>query len=277
MLASKPGTIRLGHEYWPEQEMLKTPFYEEYLRKFDIRHMAALVTEPRAGFVESLSLYRGHSAERFDQESVAALDFLYPHLQTAFYNRRKLLALEARVSQLEAALDNLDCPLVQLNSSFKAALANRSARKILNAREGLLFRNGRLHAGSPPESASLYQVLSKAVNAGMRRTFASPAWLSISRLAKRALQLTATPLLSEAHQSPGGAVAAVFITDPEPTPRLPCKLLLTLYGLTRMEAQLALQLLSGMSLEEAVKSRLPSGNCRRLTQPEMPAAASKSM
>jgi hypothetical protein len=65
--------------------------------KFDLRHMAAVITEPRAGFTESLSLNRGHGAERFDRESIAALDFLYPHLQTAFYTRKKLLALEARI------------------------------------------------------------------------------------------------------------------------------------------------------------------------------------
>jgi len=253
MLATSPGRLCLGQDYWPERDMLRSEFYQDLLKGFDMRYMAAVLTRPHMGFRESLSLYRGHEAVRFDRESVAMLDFLYPHLETALHTRRRLMTLETRVGDLETALDQMACPLILVSASLRVVLVNRSARVILDAADGLILRNGRLDTKNSAESATLKSVLSKAVSGALRLSFHHAGAMTISRPPRKLLQLVAAPLMHSSSPFPGGAAALVFLTDPESAPQLPGEILQALYGLTLTETRLSLLLLEGTSLNEAAE------------------------
>ena len=82
---------------------LKSTFYNEFLKRFDTCQMACLATVGSQGIFEALSIYRGPSENEFAKDQLAALQIIVPHLQTALYTRRKLLALESRVSDLVGA------------------------------------------------------------------------------------------------------------------------------------------------------------------------------
>ncbi len=239
-----------GEEIWPGRELLKSTFYNEFLKEIDICGMACIgVSAPSRAF-ESLSIYRGPSEGEFDRKHLTALELVTPHLRTALYTRRKLLELESRVSDMETALDHLHTALVLVDATGKVLFANRNAREIVDRHEGLAFCRGELVAQDISARATLRSLLVAAISASTGKGKQSA--MLISRPAKRPLQIVAVPSPRETTLPiPGKTAAIVFITDPDQRPAAQPETLRLLYGLTRAETNLAMLLLDGKSLSEA--------------------------
>jgi len=126
--------------------MLKSVFYNEFLRTFDTCEVAGLPVVITPTVFETLSIYRGPSEQEFSSEQLTPLEIIAPHLKTALYTRRKMLALESRVNDLETALDQLTSALVMIDAAGKAAFVNTSARQTLGM--GSVSRMG----GSSPRA-----------------------------------------------------------------------------------------------------------------------------
>ena len=194
---SEIGKVLQGEEIWPSDELLKSTFYNEFLKELDVSRMAcvAFAAPPRA--FESLSIYRGPSEEEFDRKHLAALELVTPHLANALYTRRKLVELESRVSDMETALDHLHTALVLVDATAKVVFANRNARAIVDLRDGLPFCRGELIAQDAAAGAALRSILATAVSPGTRKD--EPSAMLISRRTKRPLQIVAVPYPPEKH------------------------------------------------------------------------------
>jgi DNA-binding CsgD family transcriptional regulator/PAS domain-containing protein len=260
---SGPGRLRLGVEVWPQNEMPGHPFYEDFLKKYDVQHMSAVVTVSSSVLTEHLSLYRGAREEAFEvrsmREQMEILQAVIPHLQIALLTRRKLLALEERVSDLEDALDCVSSALVLLDGKGRCILANRAARAILDQRSGLSLERSLLAARGAGESARLREAIAVAIATGEGKCTRAAGAVTVSRPGRRPLHVVVAPFRSEGPSlghSLGGAMprrtaAIVFLHDPEEKASLPSETLRLLFGLTPAEARLALAMLDGRSLAEA--------------------------
>jgi DNA-binding CsgD family transcriptional regulator/PAS domain-containing protein len=245
------GKVVQGEEIWPGRELLKSTFYNEFLKEVDVCRMACVgVALPPRSF-ECLSLYRGPSEEEFDREQLTALELVTPHLQTALYTRRKLLELESRVCDMETALDHLHTALVLVDPTAKVLFANRKARAMVDRRDGLVFCRGELIAQDVSARATLRAIMAAAIGGSIEKD--KPGAMLISRPIKKPLQIVAVPCPPETLSMPGRAAAVVFITDPEQGPTAQPEMLRLLYGLTRAEIKLAMLLLDGKSLSEAAE------------------------
>lgn len=243
--------VVLGEELWPQTSLLKSTFYNEFLKRFDTCQMACLASAGGPGIFEALSIYRGLSEEEFDPQRLANLQSISSYLKTALYTRRKLLALESRIIDLEIALDQMASALILIDGIGKTVFVNKNARTILDRRDGLSLHKGRLASQSIPENSRLHEILAKAILASTGKANANPGAMRVSRANKRPIQLVAAPLRSETFPIPGKAVAIVFLTDPDQKPVPPAEVLRILFGLTQAETRLALSLLDGNSLSEA--------------------------
>jgi DNA-binding CsgD family transcriptional regulator/PAS domain-containing protein len=248
------GKIFQGQDIWPEQSLLKSVFYNEFLKVFDVCEMAGLASAGSGGVFDVLSIYRGPHEVPFDKEHFATLQTFVPHLQTALALRRRLLALKSRVSDLENAFDQLETALILVDVEAKPIFVNRAARQICDQKDGLYMSTSRLAAEIPAENGRLREVIAKAILAGRSKSLEHGGAILISRGNKRPLQILAAPRISHNRETPKGAVAVVFISDPELKPALRSNILRQLYGLTHAEARLALSLLDGKSLTEAADS-----------------------
>ena len=245
-----PGRIIQGVEIWPEESFQKSVFYNEFLKRYDVCEMAAVLAGRSAHVFEALSFYRSPCETPFEKEQLAILQTIVPHLQTALAIRRRFLTLESRVSDLETALDQLGTALVLLDAEAKPILANRAARQICDQRDGLDLSASRLSAHEPSENARLREIIARAISVGRNKSTEHGGAMLVSRIDKRPLQILAAPFISHGLAAPRGAVAVVFISDPEQKPALRSQILRELYGLTQAEARLSLLLLDGGSLAE---------------------------
>jgi DNA-binding CsgD family transcriptional regulator/PAS domain-containing protein len=250
---SGPGIFR-GEDLWTQAEMRNSVFYNEFLRPFDVCELAALVVRNRNPQFEGLSIYRGPNEQAFDNGHFAALRFLSPHLQTALGMRRRLVALESRVNDLENALDQLETALVIFDSAAKPVFANRAARQLYSANSGIEITPTRVTVLDPTENARLQAIIARAVCAGTRGANQFGGAMLVSRSDKPPLQILAGPFNEHTTHAPRGAVAALFISDPERTPGCRPEVLRELYGLTPAETRLAVLLTTGRSLPDLAES-----------------------
>jgi DNA-binding CsgD family transcriptional regulator/PAS domain-containing protein len=251
---ARPGAILRGAEIWPEESFLKSVFYNEFLKRVDVCEMAALFGAKYDGGCDALSLFRGPHEASLDDEQLALLQSIAPHLQAALAVRHRLSGLESRISDLETALDQLQTALVLIDAKGRPVLANQAARHICDQPNSLRLSAQRLTALDPTENSRLSEIITRAISACIHKSGQFGGATLISRPGKRPLQILAAPFFSQSKAFPRGAVAVVFISDPEQKPAVLSEILHTLYGLTEAESRLAISLLDGKSLAEAADS-----------------------
>jgi DNA-binding CsgD family transcriptional regulator len=244
-----PGKVVRGEEIWPEYLMRQSVFYNEFLKKYDVCQMAVLVSSGTPGLFEALSIYRGPQENPFENEQLAILQELSPHLQTALSLRRRLLALERRATDLENGLNKLATAVVLVDAAGKPIFVNRAATQICSQRDGLCLSTSCVSVEDVKENGRLREIISKATSALGTTNPGSGSAMLISRDGRRPLQLFAAPFLSE-HSRPRGAAVILFISDPELKPAVRSDVLRELYGLTQAETRVALSLLADQSLVE---------------------------
>jgi PAS domain-containing protein len=144
--------------------MQESVFFNEFLKKYDVCQMAVFAGAGSNDVFEALSIYRGPREAPFDKEQLAILQMLAPHLQTAFSLRRRLLALESRVTDLETALDQLGTALVLIDIEGKPIFVNRAARSIFGHRAGLYLSTSRIAAENPTENGRLREIIARAIS-----------------------------------------------------------------------------------------------------------------
>lgn len=249
----KQGRAYVGEEIWPSSEMLQSLYYNEFLNRFDMRHMATVTTLINATTMEHLTLCRGTKQGEFSREVLRTIEAIVPHLQMALATRRRLLDLESRVSGLENAFDRLDSALVLLDAEGQVVLVNRAASVILSKTEGLSLGKSKLMATGTAVSARLKALIAEAIATATGKGLHGGGALQIPRTGTRPLQLLISPIRIEEGALPGSAVAVVFFNDPDCIPAVPADVLRELFGLTFAEARLAQDLVAGKSLLEAAE------------------------
>jgi len=245
------GKVLIGAEVWPERELLRSVFYNEFLEQHNIRSVASIAMGNLPREFEALSVYRSNTDQEFTMEEAAVLLMLQPHLQTALATRRRLAGLESRLNDLENAFNSLESAVVLLNAAGRVVFVNAAAHSILSRGDGLFLGKGnQLATRRAPESAKLRELISKAICTAMGNDPLGGGVMPFPRLGKRPLHLLVSPLCSTNPMSPQSAVVAVFLVDPEQNETVPADVLRTLFGLSRAEARLALSVLGGNSLSE---------------------------
>jgi DNA-binding CsgD family transcriptional regulator len=136
---------------------------------------------------------------------------------------------------------------------YLGLVAGTTGLGICGQRDGLYLSASRIAAENPTENGRLREIIAKAISTGMSKSLESGGAMLISRADLRSLQVLAAPFVSN-NLGPKGAVAIVFISDPEQKPTLRSNALRELYGLTQAETRLALSLLDGRSLIKTADS-----------------------
>ena len=247
------------------KEWLKCAFYQEYLKPLDIRHLLGADIYTNEGIECRLRITRTHDAKPFSAGDRTLVRFLLPHLKRSIQLHARLDYLECERQLFAGTVNRMLLGMISFAQDGGIVEMNQEAKRILAEKDGIWITSNSLCVDSSQESRELQRML--------RQALAGPSdsegpgvveALSISRPSGRAklgLLIKSIPLgqWSESTQRPA---AAVFLRDPESNAVQPShELVRRLFGLTRMEAQLALLLADGFTLDEAAEKM----NVRRNT------------
>lgn len=139
-----PGYVADSERFVSKAELKRTRFWAEALRPVDICHSTGIVIASSDSFAASLTLSRDEARGPFEDESLAFLRRLAPHL----INALALLERFAVHEQFERALD-LSAPAVPvwlLASDGRVLRANQAASAVLQQGHGLKMKDGRILA-----------------------------------------------------------------------------------------------------------------------------------
>lgn len=184
------------------------------------------------------------------------LKTLVSHLVRGARLRASLAELQSLRTLCRESADLSPYALVVLDNAGEVFLANRKA-EALHLRDGLTLARGGLRAALDKEQQRLHREIQCLVTA---RAPGAPGAagidLRITRPAnRRPYQLMLVPLAQRFACEGRRPAAAVIVFDPEETSSAPVQRCRELFGLTRAEAEVALAVMQGRSIEEDAAAR----------------------
>jgi DNA-binding CsgD family transcriptional regulator/PAS domain-containing protein len=264
------GSVVHVHSLWPMEQMLKTPFYNEVLRRQDVLYGAACLFQRTARVHGLVTLNRSERAGPFDETSFRVLRILAPHVRRAVQVTTELGAAAQEREHFVTALDRLAVGVILTSEQGKALHLNSAAERILASGDGLAMRQGHTIPGSHLEQQRLRQLIGLAtVNASsallqrsgicaVRRPSGKPPWLL---LVAPCGHLQAGDLVSK-HPA-----CLILIRDPEKQTGNAAFALQELFGLTAQESRIALAVSEGHGIAHvADEMRLSSLTVRNHLQ-----------
>ncbi|TXK30951.1 helix-turn-helix transcriptional regulator [Ottowia sp. GY511] len=265
------GNVMLGTQLVPDEQLVRSVFYREFLSRLNIRRMCTSVVF--AGTVARLpmtacAIYRGSEYDDFDASHCHLLQLTARHLSQALGAMLQLRDTEFRLATSLQGLDRLTVGVLLLGQRGEALFANRSALALLSRGRGLSLRAGHplqdgigwLQAADDRSHTALHAGIRAALaNDPLQPTHFSHGLRIARGSATGELVVQIVPVIEQdpvwGMLQPG---ALVFVTDAEQTPRLDASMLQRLYGVSAAECRVAQELLHGDTLQD-VAQRLNLG------------------
>jgi DNA-binding CsgD family transcriptional regulator len=248
-LTAASGTVMNGDALVEPREFRRTAFFHEFGLRNHVTQALTCFVEASDERVAVVSVNRGEHHPRFGRAETATLQRIAPHL-------RRALAVQARLDGGPIPspgtpdfdlTEHLAHGFMLLEPDGRIISANRAARTILDARDGLLSERGFLRASSPARHAELAALFCAHETLG---THSGEFGLQLPRPSgARPYTVVASPVYRP--EAPDRRRIAVFVSDPEWRPLPPDAYLRTAWGLTAAEAALVRLLVSGRTLGDA--------------------------
>jgi DNA-binding CsgD family transcriptional regulator/PAS domain-containing protein len=243
--------LLVSQEVIRDGDLLKTEYYQEFLRRRDIFYIIGGVVTRTATSNALLSLARSREVGPFTSAEKESVTLLMPHLRRA----AKLSREFARIRQeRDSLLDRLSMGFVVLDGNGKITFMNRAAELILERSDGICSHANGISATEPGESGQFRKMIANATLTSARKAMNGGGSMAITRACGRPLTLKVSPLMpspaSPLSQEPG---VVVFLTDPDASEPSEPERLAAMFGLTPAESRMADQLVQGRTLAEAAE------------------------
>lgn len=215
------GRVLVSDALISKAVLKKTEFYTGWLREQDVLHSLAAVIERTDDRLTFLAVQRSPRRGSFGADEVRFVEPLMTHLRRAFELHRRLGARRARDEALVEVAERSHGGMFIVDRRGRVIFANRAAT----------------HLGRDTTDA----VLATAARGGgvVRRIAQSSLWVRVTPL-RASRTLLGVP----------GAAYAIFVIAPGRPPVPSMRALRELFGLTTMEASVALALARGASLRQ---------------------------
>jgi DNA-binding CsgD family transcriptional regulator/PAS domain-containing protein len=249
------GKVITVEELIGGDEWLRSAIYLEYLRHLDVRHIVGADIRTQDGIGCRLRVTRSHRAAPFNTEEKALLQFLLPHLKSAIQLYSRIESLECERQVFAGTVNRMLLGMVSFAQNGDIIEINQEARRILSQKDGLGLVGNHLLIESRQERRDFQSMLQLALatpeQKGSSMVQAMPITCPSGR-GQLGILIRPFPRGGAWLENRMRAAAIVYIRDPETgTPQPSYELVRRLFGLTRVEAQLALLLAEGLTLDEA--------------------------
>lgn len=242
-----------------DADFLRSEMYNEIVRPMNGFRAGVFAWQGRVRS-RYVAVCRPPEVPDFTPAELQALQLVMPHFAAAQRLRKRLAANDLLVAGSHAALDALDGGVILVDGECRPHFVNRRAAEIARRHRGLRLSSAGVAGLLPSETGLLRQVV-----AAMSAVLARPADAALSRSAAAAsarlclsdpeggappLVLTVAPItaVDPVDGRCGPARAAIFIAAPDETRSVDETALITAFGLTVREAEVASRLASGATI-----------------------------
>ena len=241
--------VRLQDHWLPREDLLKTEFYNDFLRPQDV-HSTLLVQLTVAGReTVVININRTHAAGGFGPEHVAFARKLRPHFARAFALSSRFGGINAREPEARRLLDMVTGPVFVVAADGHIDFANAAAERLDDCSFGLRVTRGRLEASDGIVARRLDQLIGAATApAGSPRTGGTLP------LGPGGASLTVSPIGAGISDVLAGGPRAIIVLSAPIATGQPVDNLKKRYGLTNAEARVAVAIAGGASPREVAET-----------------------
>jgi DNA-binding CsgD family transcriptional regulator len=242
---------------YPEQFPL-TRFYQEWVVPQGIAYATGATVLREGDWITQIYLQRSPQQQPFDRAELDLLNGLVPHLQRAIQLRQRFIALQSGQQLLASSLDALAMPALLFDEYCRIAHINRSAAALLASTRDCWVEDARLRTSDRAANRLIGLELTRAVAGHLRDIRQAPSDLVPVQRSGRSPLILKIASLNLSQQQGRQQGALMFLFAPERSPGVSGAQLKQLFGLTAAEADLAVALCRGCTLEEAATTRARS-------------------
>jgi len=243
------------HDFVPVEQLERSRFYTEYLIPWDSVYNLGVDVRDGDRLYARLRLTRGRRAGNFTLAERRFVEYLVPHFDIAMRTHAALDATKMERAIYADAMDHLTLATVILDASGHVIHTNSLARDILHRQDGIALANDTLALTHPADAQRLRDAIGRAIAVGRA---AKPGIVEVLRARRPSgaghygIMIRPAAGSVEADEATVSPAVAVFISVEEgPQTPPPVETIRKLFELTHKEAQLALCLANGRSLQEA--------------------------
>lgn len=230
----------------PFDELQRSEFYNDFLRPHGGEELLFSIGLQQREFVTNLVMWRPAKMGAWRPRHMKALAPLVPHLRRALRIRESIGDLHLARDLAGEALQHLEQGVLLVGAQARVRFANRAAESILADASGLYVEQRQLTARKPSDATRLRQLIADAVHKKSGGT------IPISRDARPPLLTLVIPLRTEICQLVGDtAGVAIFIKDPDLSPKPSLAAFAAHFDLTPAQAAVARELVKGDGVEAA--------------------------
>lgn len=215
----------------------------------DAAHVMGVNIATPAGTLARLRLHRRQPMPPFSSEDKQRLAMFVPHIKQALMLSSHVNGNALQLKIYEEGLERLNIGVIVLDDAARLLRSNPTASQMLESADGLRLVDQRLAAGTVAETRELQRLL-----AGARERPKQVAAMCLSRPSGRR-KLAAVVRGFPPAVAPDGRsqpAVALFLRDPDTLAEPAHDIARQLFDFTPAEAHLAIELLNGLSLDEAV-------------------------
>jgi len=197
-------------------------------------------------FIFEIGLHRGRAQEPFNRDDLARLKQMQRPLLQMIEVRQQLFARRSSSSLMSSALDSIGTAIAKLNENGQIMYRNEAAEDLFARNDGLSERDGRLIAHTAGDQSVLEQAIRRA--AASREPHASA--VAIRRSTGDVYACSLMPVFLDGHRT-----TLLIVKDPSFRDTSLAGRLRAIYGLTDAEAQVAIAIANGATVDGIAAER----------------------
>ncbi len=251
-----PNKVFTVEDLMNEEEWRQSPYRIHWCASNDVYHVMAVdIATPDSGTLR-FRVTRPEAAPAFSEDDRALCRFLLPHLRRALNIRNLLDRSETLGSLYSKAISRLSIATMLIDEAGQVLEQNVFARDILESNDGLKVVGGRLEASYPSDNRELRRLIKAAFEQQQEGKPQLPEAMSVARPSGEVslgVIIESIPTNTWA-EGKGQPAAVVYIRDSVGKSQASHEVAKKLFGLTPAETALSMQLVNGLSLEEAAEA-----------------------
>ena len=247
-----PGDIIASHRLLPQADLLRHPYYNEFLKRYGFFASIGAVLEVKGRELTTVTILRDRRSGVFREDEERFLGRVAPHLRNVHRVEQRFAAAVAARGVLADVLDRLPTPVIALSADLGVVMANEAAERLLGGGDGIRRTQGSLVIGDQAAAGALRQAVTGLARALKGDGAAAGGAFQIERPSfLRPYAATAIPVRPLAPmETAHGACCLLLVEDPEDQFLPPERRLADIWGLTEAEARVAALLAGGNAPRE---------------------------
>jgi DNA-binding CsgD family transcriptional regulator/PAS domain-containing protein len=251
-----PGAVWSSQQIVPDDELVATDFYRDWLAPQDLLHHLFGVLDRRGSVVTYLVFGRSERAGPFNESEIALLRDLLPKMQRGFRAGQAFRKAQNIERVAMEALDAMPMGIVLLSGSGGVVGANLAARRIIDSGEVLSITEGGLWVDWGWRKLRFRDLISREGDRGRRNRAEEVPAFSVPRSpGQKPLSILVVPVGEQGEpEAEDKPVAIVFVGDPDRPVEIDPARICQIYGLSRAEARVVALLARGYRLDQVAEA-----------------------